>query len=181
MLSRMLKSKNFIYKKPSREDYRTLRNVRPCDDFYYMVGKSPDDTIFDSDEKFNKSFESSLRRDNYWHIFKGESIIGVTFIHSICEDDRHARYAVGIYNKENWGKAYGQEITHTVLDYAFNTLDLHKIDLLVLDYNVRAINSYKQSGFVEEGRLRENGFVNNEWHDDVVMSILKREFKGRSI
>lgn len=172
----MLKSDNLILKAPTPDDYETLRKVRPCNEFYTMVGTDPAESNFLDDEKFNKSFAKSLHREHYWHVFINAEIAGVAFLHSLDVNDKHARYAVGIYNKENWNKGYGREISKTVLKYAFCELKLHKVDLRVLAYNKRAIASYKKSGFVQEGILRENAFLNNAWHDDIMMSILSREF-----
>jgi RimJ/RimL family protein N-acetyltransferase len=45
-----------------------------------------------------------------------------------------------------------------------------------LAYNKRAIAVYEENGFVQDGVLRENAFINNEWHDDIIMSILCHEF-----
>jgi len=173
----MLKSDNLDLRAPSQDIYDALRKVRPCDEFFQMVGSDPADSLFMNDEKFSKSFTESLNRENYWHVFRGAEIIGVAFLHSLDSNDKRARYAVGIYNKENWNKGYGHELTQTVLKYAFFSLRLHKIDIRVLAYNKRAIASYKKSGFVQEGILRENAFINNQWHDDVIMSILSHEFK----
>lgn len=175
----MLKSRNLILLPPSQETYEPLRKVRPCNEFYRMVGSDPEDSLFINDDKFNKSYSESLSRENYWHVFKGINIIGIALLHDIDAVDRHARYAVGIYNDENWSKGYGYEITQCVLDYAFNILKLHKIDLHVLEYNKRAIASYKKNGFIQEGILRENAFLNNEWHNDIVMSILRDEFYNK--
>jgi RimJ/RimL family protein N-acetyltransferase len=58
-------------------------------------------------------------------------------------------------------------------------LKLHKIDLRVLEYNKQAIASYKNNGFVQEGILRENAFINNAWHNDIIMSILHHEFRSK--
>ena len=173
----MLKSENLELKVPSQDIYETLRKVSPCEEYYQMVGSDPADSVFMNDEKFRNSFLKSLDRQNYWHVFKGEKIIGVAFLHGLEINDKRARYAVGIYNKNNWGKGYGQEISNTVLKYAFNNLKLHRVDLRVLAYNKRAIASYKKTGFVQEGILRENAYINNIWHDDVIMSILCHEFK----
>jgi len=175
----MLKSNNLTLLTPSKDTYEPLRKIRPCDEFYRMVGSDPEDSLFINDEKFNKSFSESLNRENYWHVFKGVDVIGVAFLHSIDTVDQRARYAVGIYNEENWSKGYGCEITQCVLEYAFNTLKLHKIDLKVLEYNKRAIASYKNNGFVQEGILRENAFINNTWHNDIIMSILHHEFRSK--
>ena len=117
-----------------------------------------------------------MNKENFWYVFKDKDPVGVAFIHSIDMSDKHGRYAVGIYNSCNWEHGYGQEITRAVLQYAFNKLDLHKIDLRVLAYNTRAISSYKKSGFVIDGVLRDNAFINQQWHDDIIMSILKSEF-----
>lgn len=172
----ILKSKNLILKPPSQDDYEKLRVVRPCDEYYLMVGTDPTESIFLNEEKFNTSFTSSLNKECYWNIFKGAEVFGVAFLHSIDNNDKRARYAVGIYNKNDWGKGYGQEITHTILNYAFKKLKLHKVDLRVLAYNKRAIASYAKNGFILEGILRENAYINNEWHDDIIMSILCHEF-----
>jgi len=174
----MLKSDNLDLKAPSQDIYETLRKVRPCDEYYQMVGSDPEKSLFMYDEKFDKSFSESLNRENYWHVFRGPEIIGVAFLHSLESNDKRARYAVGIYNKENWNQGYGQEITKVVLKYAFFYLKLHKIDLRVLAYNTLAIASYKKSGFIKEGILRENAFINNEWHDDIIMGILSHEFSN---
>lgn len=175
----MLKSDNLNLRVPSQDIYDVLRKVRPCDEFYQMVGSNPENSLFENDEQFNKSFSESLNRENYWHVFRGPEVIGIAFLHSFEPNDKRARYAVGIYNKDNWNKGYGQEITQTILKYAFFDLKLHKIDLRVLAYNKLAIASYEKSGFIQEGTLRENAFINNEWHDDIIMGILNHEFNNK--
>ena len=172
----MLRSKNLVLKSPSQEDYEVLRKIRPCDEYYLMVGEDPQKSFFLDDENFSQSFSRLLKKENYWLVFKEAVVIGVAFLHSIDINDKRARYAVGIYNKENWNRGYGQQITQTVLKYAFHCLKLHKVDLRVLAYNKRAIAVYEDNGFVQEGILRENALINNEWHDDIIMSILSHEF-----
>ena len=172
----MLKSENLILKVPSQADYKSLRKVRPSDEFYLMVGSDPTESMFVNDEKFDESFAKCLTKENYWNVFKDSNVIGIAFLHSLDSVDKRARYAVGIYNKENWNKGYGQELNQVILKYAFCDLKLHKVDLRVLAYNKRAIASYNKSGFVQDGILKENAFINNEWHDDIIMSILSHEF-----
>jgi len=62
-----------------------------------------------------------------------------------------------------------------IANYYFKVLGLHRIDLGVLDFNKRTISSYKKSGFVQEGVLRDNVLINNVWHDDIIMSVLSHE------
>jgi len=175
----MLRSKNLILKSPSQEDYEIFREVRPCDEYFLMVGESPAKSYFFNDKKFDEEFSKLLKNENYWLVFKGSEVIGVAFLHSFDITDKRARYAVGIYNEENWNRGYGQEITQMILKYAFHNLKLHKVDLRVLAYNTRAIAVYEENGFIQEGVLRDNAFINNAWHDDVIMSILCHEFHSQ--
>jgi len=174
----MLISEHLILKEPSEVDYEALRKMKPCDEFYLMAGNDPSESIFINDEKFEKYFSKTLKMENYWFVYKEPEVIGVAFLHCVDAQDKRARFAVGIYNQENWNKGYGKELTQAVLKYAFGDLMLHKVDLRVLAYNKRAIACYEKCGFVQEGVLRENAFINNEWHDDIIMSILCNEFQG---
>lgn len=177
MKTPLLKSRNLQLRPPSRDDYDVLRNVRPCKEFYLMVGESTEgNPKYKSDQAFEASFVETLQRENYWNVFNEGDAIGVVFLHSLDPTDKRARYAVGIYQEENWNSGYGQEIASTVLSYAFSVPGLHKVDLRVLEYNKRAIASYENSGFVVDGVLRENAYINDAWHDDLLMSILAREF-----
>jgi RimJ/RimL family protein N-acetyltransferase len=57
-------------------------------------------------------------------------------------------------------------------------LGLHRIQLTVAGFNERAIHTYAKVGFVEEGRDREAVFRAGEWHDQVRMGILSREWRA---
>lgn len=119
---------------------------------------------------------SSDTSGTHWAIeYKGR-FIGTARLHSLNVADRRARYAVGILDPAVLGIGLGEEVTRTVLGYGFGALDLHRIDLRVLEYNERAIRCYRRCGFVEEGREREAALVSGRWYDDVAMSILEHEW-----
>ena len=95
---------------------------------------------------------------------------------SVDDENRRARYAVGLFDDSVWGKGLGTEITQLVLRYAFEELQLHRVDLKVLEYNHRAIACYKKCGFIIEGIEREGAFIEDKFESDVLMSILNREY-----
>ncbi len=76
-----------------------------------------------------------------------------------------------------WDHGYGSEATNLLLEYGFKTLKLHRIQLLVLDFNKRVQQLYRNLGFVEEGVQRETRLVDGEWHDVILMSMLEKEYK----
>lgn len=115
-------------------------------------------------------------QDLGWVIDLDGRCIGEARLHHLSQPDRRARYAVGIFDASLRGRGIGAETTRLVLQYAFDTLGLHRVDLRVLEYNTRAIASYAKCGFVREGLERESAYIDGEWHNDVMMAILDREF-----
>jgi hypothetical protein len=74
---------------------------------------------------------------------------------------------------------YGTEATGLVLDYAFDTVGLHRVELEVYDFNGRGQRCYEKAGFVQEGVLRESRFLDGRWVDTVVMAILRTDPRPR--
>ena len=68
-----------------------------------------------------------------------------------------------------------------LLRYGFGELGLHRIELSVTGYNLRAIATYRRAGFVEEGRRRSAIFRSGAWHDEVRMAILACEPTARVV
>ncbi|MGM9986264.1 MAG: GNAT family N-acetyltransferase [Bacillaceae bacterium] len=95
---------------------------------------------------------------------------------TVNELDNRARYAVGIFDTTELGKGLGTEITQLVVQYAFEELSLHRVDLRVLEYNIRAIKCYEKCGFIQEGVEREGSLIEGIYETDVFMSILDREY-----
>jgi RimJ/RimL family protein N-acetyltransferase len=91
---------------------------------------------------------------------------------------RSARYRIGIFNREYWDRGIGTEATRLVLRFGFEELHLHRIELRVVEYNVRAIRSYEKAGFVKEGMERETVFLDGQWFSDVRMAILEHEYRA---
>lgn len=63
---------------------------------------------------------------------------------TVTKRDNKARHAIGIFDPNYWALGIGTEVTHLVLDCAFNGLGLHRVDLRVLEYNTRAIRCYEK-------------------------------------
>jgi len=92
-------------------------------------------------------------------------------------DHRNQKAELWIYlSKSVQGKGIGTDAVKCLLKYAFNKLNLNRVYLYVMDYNICAIDFYKKLGFKEEGRFRENVFTDGKFCDTVHMAILRSEF-----
>jgi len=106
-------------------------------------------------------------------------LIGVESIMKIDWYNRHGELGIFIGDKRYWGLGYGTEAIILLLDYAFNILNLNKIYLRVIEYNVRAIRAYKKIGFRVVRRLRNHRFRWERYWDEFIMDILAEEFKSK--
>jgi RimJ/RimL family protein N-acetyltransferase len=105
-----------------------------------------------------------------------KKLIGGTSLFNFNWLSRSAVFGISIYDPKNWGKAYGQEPTNLVLDFAFNNLNLNRVELYAFDFNKRAQKCYKNVGFTEVGRKRKSRYIDGEYRDEVVMDIMKDEW-----
>lgn len=83
---------------------------------------------------------------------------------------------LAVYDRANWGKGFGSEAMHLLLEFAFNEVNLRRVSLTVFDYNPRAIRSYEKAGFRHEGRLRGRLMREGKRWDMLVMGILREEW-----
>lgn len=70
---------------------------------------------------------------------------------------------------------YGRDALATLVGYAFDQLGLHKLSAEAFAFNEASRRLLESVGFVEEGTLREEEFVDGEWHDAVRYGLLAAE------
>ena len=107
--------------------------------------------------------------------------IGLASLSPTNSVHRTAEFYITIGDKESWGKGYGTEVTRLMLDYGFNCLGLHNINLWVYATNERGIRAYKRAGFRMAGRLRQSVRLAGRAYDLVLMDCLATEFRGGAL
>ena len=78
------------------------------------------------------------------------------------------------------GKGTGAQIVTHLLDKAFRELDLHRVDLYVLDLNLAAIRLYESLGFKTEGHFVEARRAGGKYWNVYYMAMLKEQWLSRS-
>jgi RimJ/RimL family protein N-acetyltransferase len=92
---------------------------------------------------------------------------------------RAATLAVMI-GSEHVGNGFGTDAVRLLTDYGFREMGLNRIELRVHAFNDRARAVYGRVGYVEEGVRRDATFHDGLFHDEVVMSVLAREWLARA-
>lgn len=103
--------------------------------------------------------------------------VGQTALFRIDYISRSAIFYLAILDKGCWSKGFGTEATQLMVDYAFETLNLNRIQLHVCAENTPAIKIYQKVGFVKEGVLRQAMYRNGDYVDFWVMGILKLDWE----
>ncbi len=80
------------------------------------------------------------------------------------------------YGKEFQGTGLNKNCKYLLLQYAFETMKLERVEFRADAKNLRSIAAMKSIGCVEEGILRSNCIAPNGRRDSIVLSILKDEW-----
>ena len=132
-------------------------------------------SIYDTENFLEFMMKGSINTKGFVIAHKNtEEYIGQLDLLKIDWPNRKAAIGITIGTKENLGNGYGTEAIGVLQEFAFNKLNLHKLELEVREFNHRAIACYKKCGFIEEGRLRDDFYVDGAYSDTIVMGVLKK-------
>jgi [ribosomal protein S5]-alanine N-acetyltransferase len=85
-------------------------------------------------------------------------------------------YALG---RPYWGSGYMHNALQALLHYAFETLDLNRLEADIDPRNLASAKTLERLGFQKEGQLRERWIVNGEISDTWLYGLLRREWQAR--
>lgn len=107
---------------------------------------------------------------------KADKIIGIAGFDDIIWPSNVATVFIGIGNSAFRGKGYGREALSLLIEFGFNELNFHRIQLNVISYNLNAIRLYESLGFVKEGICRELVYRDGKRFDLYQYGLLKSEW-----
>jgi RimJ/RimL family protein N-acetyltransferase len=103
-------------------------------------------------------------------------LVGDTGIRNIDWKSRKAEFFITIGEKQLWDKGFGTDALRIVIRLAFDKMNLNRIWLTVLADNPRAVRCYEKCGFVREGLLRQESFVDGKYRDVFMMALLREDY-----
>ena len=77
-----------------------------------------------------------------------------------------------------WGHGYATEAARALLQWAFDTLDVNRVQAETDTRNAASARVLEKLGFVREGTLREDCIVNGEVSDSWVYGLIGREWQA---
>lgn len=81
------------------------------------------------------------------------------------------------YGDTAWGQGYATEAARALLRWAFDTLDLNRVQAETDTRNLASARVLEKLGFVREGTMREDCIVNGDVSDTWVYGLLRRDWQ----
>lgn len=105
-----------------------------------------------------------------------DALIGYVEIDAIEWTHQTAWLSYCIGEVAERSKGYGTEAVHLALVFAFNELNLHRIQATVFSYNQPSMRVLETLGFQREGMYREFLQRDGQRHDMYLYGLLRREW-----
>ena len=110
-------------------------------------------------------------------IILGKKHIGNITLTNIHPIFRSAEISVMIGDHTEQGKGYGQEAIKLLTDHAFRKMNMNRIGAGTAANNWSSIGAFKAAGYTEEGVKRQAYYIDGDYQDIVLLSILKTDWR----
>ncbi len=158
-----------IIRKPREADIKERYELGRSLEFRKMVGGSVIDLPPYEYDNAERLYQREMKYKYSWFIeYKGR-MIGVCRLRK--QDTGAIRYSIGIHDDTLYSKGIGTKVTKAIIDFAFNELNLNELELMVLEYNKRAIRCYEKCGFEVTKVLEDSLELDGKTYNDVIMKV----------
>jgi RimJ/RimL family protein N-acetyltransferase len=79
--------------------------------------------------------------------------------------------------RDVWGRGYATEIARLLCEFGFGELGLHRLSARLDPANHASVKVLRKVGFQLEGRIRDDLYLREEWHDSLQYSLLEHEWR----
>lgn len=125
----------------------------------------------DDEKKMISAFSKRENSSFIVALFRNK-IIGVATLSGGIKDRVKHRGTMGItVAKRYWRLGIGNKMMEVLIDFAKKSASLTKLELLVHEKNLPAIELYKKLHFFEEGRIQRYFCVNDQYYDGINMGL----------
>jgi RimJ/RimL family protein N-acetyltransferase len=163
-------------------DMDTFTRWEQDDEFLRLLRFAPAEPTNDNVwKKFYEKEKPQVKNEYSFavRLVENDQLIGFCSLNDIMFNHQNAWIAIGIGEPEAQGKGYGYDTMSLLIRFAFNELNLHRVQLGVFAYNIRAIRLYEKLGFVREGTLREALLRDGQRFDLYNYGLLASEWRSR--
>ncbi len=171
------------------DEHTEVRLLRPedADSLYDVTIRNRDwlapwmswmDGVIDVSDTY--TFLRASEKETYEHtafkagIWRHGTLIGCIDLHQIDWSNGNARVGYWL-DKEHTGHGFMTRAVYLLTEYAFEALDLHRIEIHVATENERSRRIPERLGFTPEGTLRAVQRLRGEYYDHALYALLRED------
>lgn len=106
------------------------------------------------------------------------ALIGTCMLFDIDEQCRRAEIGYDLQSAA-WGNGYMNEALTALLEFAFDTMQLNRIEADLNPHNRNSIRALERLGFIQEGLLRERWITHGVKSDTAYYGLLHADWLAR--
>jgi ribosomal-protein-alanine N-acetyltransferase len=104
------------------------------------------------------------------------NLIGTVGFYGIDRVNKRAIVGADL-KKEYWGNGLMSEALQALIRFAFKEMELNRVEASTDPQNLRSLRLIERCAFRKEGVLRKKSYYKGAFHDDVIYSLLREEWK----
>lgn len=103
---------------------------------------------------------------------ENSELIGDLGVHFHAEDNSQVELGITL-SARHQQKGFASEAVQSVIRFLFSDCAKEKITASIDPRNMASIRLFERLGFCLEAHIRNSGFINNEWVDDLIYELAK--------
>jgi diamine N-acetyltransferase len=129
-----------------------------------------------SDIQIKSRLESWLtaRDQKHFSIYHIEKVVGIAQIYNISSTSKKCNISI-LLETDSFGKRIGTKTLEMLVNICFNKINLHKIEVSIIENNKRSINMFEKYGFQKEGVLKDSIFKNGAYKDVYLYGLINKK------
>jgi RimJ/RimL family protein N-acetyltransferase len=181
MKDNILKTKRLtlrLIKQSDIEDIHNLHSIPEVDKFNTLgIPKDLSETKSIMASSFEDLKQDAIKRYTFAiELNKSQEFIGLVDLNLGNPKYKSAEVWYKLLPKQ-WRKGYATEALNCLLEFGFNTLNLHRIEAGCAVNNLGSIKVLEKVGMSYEGRKRKTLPLKSGWSDNFEYGILERDYK----
>ncbi len=175
----LLQGEKVYLSRPTNDDMRMFAEWSNDIEYYRLLRRGM--VYPDSAEDTQAWINDAIRKEELIpfsvRTLDKDQLVGMIAIKDIVWQARHCSFFVGIGRQPDRRMGYGTDAVRILLKYIFLEMNLNRVGLDVMDYNVNAQRVYAGMGFQHEGTLRAYSYRDGVYYDMHIMGMLRSEWE----
>ena len=109
---------------------------------------------------------------------RSDAMVGFVVLRHISTTHRSVELGLRIGSEADRGRGLGKQAVRQAVTYCWESLNLQRIQVCVLGSNQRSLRLFRALGFEQEGVQRHALYVDGEWHDNIMLALLRPDVRS---